>query len=281
MAKRKLIITVALTGGVHRKNVNPALPEQPEEIAQAAIECYNEGAAILHLHARDSEGNPSCDPIIYSRIHRLIRDKCNIVLQDTSSGGGNSREEERIDCFYADPKPEMASLNMGSLVRTVGPYAGTFFNNPRPLIEDFAGKMLEFNIKPEMEVYSSAMFREVNNLIEKGLIKKPYYVNLVLGMNYQGAVEANPRILSQMIDNLPKDSIFNVSAIGRFQLHLTTMSMIVGGMVRVGMEDNIYYRKGELAQSNAQLVARTARIARELGIEIATPDDAREILGLA
>ena len=174
----------------------------------------------------------------------------------------------------------MASLNMGSLLRTVGPYAGTSFINTREDIERYAKEMLKRDIKPEMEVYHHGMLREVNNLISKGLVKKPYYINLVLGMAYQGAVEATPGSLFTLLNLQPPDSLFNCCAIGPAQTPMVTLSMLLGGNVRVGMEDNIYYSKGALAKSNAQLVARMVRIIRELGLEIASPDEAREILGL-
>lgn len=275
-----VIITAALTGGIQTKSANPNLPEQPAEIAQAAYECYNEGAAIVHIHARDPQGKPTGDPEIYSEIHQLIREKCNIILADTTGGGPNLSPEEKIKCLDANPRPEMASLNMGTLLRTTGSYKNTPFLNTRDGIEYIAREMLNRNVKPEMEVYNHAMFREVQNLIAQGLVKKPYYVNFVLGMGYQGALDATPQYLNSLINFLPPETIFNVTAIGRAQLPLTTMVMILGGMVRVGMEDNIYYRKGELAKSNAQLVARAVRLARELEIEVASPDEARAILGL-
>jgi 3-keto-5-aminohexanoate cleavage enzyme len=277
----KLIIIAALTGGIQRKSENPYLPEQPEEIAEAAYECHNEGAAVVHIHARDREGNPSGDPAIYSRILGLIRSKCNIVLGVTTGGGGNLTEEDRMGSLIADPAPEIASLNMGTMVRTAGKYAGNVFSNPRSTIERYAEEMLKRNIKPEMEVYNCSMYREVKNLIDNGLVKKPYYVNLVLGMPYQGGIEGTPRHLFYLSEFMPPETIYCVTAIGRVQLHLTTMAMIMGGMVRVGMEDNIYYRKGELVKSNAQLVARIVRVARELDLEIASPDEARKMLGIS
>lgn len=278
----KLIIIAALTGGIQRKSENPNLPEQPEEIAGAAYECYNEGASVVHIHARDPKGNPSGDPDIYSQILGLIRSKCNIVLGVTTGGGGNlTTEDDRISCINADPKPEIASLNMGTMMRTTGKYAGVVFSNPRSTIERFASEMLKRDVKPEMEVYNCSMFREVKNLIEKGLVKKPYYVNLVMNMPYQGAIEGTPKHLFYLSQFLPPETVYCVTAIGRVQLPLTTMAMVMGGMVRVGLEDNIYYRKGELAKSNAQMVARTVRIAREMEMEIASPEEAKKVLGLS
>jgi len=275
---RKLIITVAQTGGMHGKEANPNLPEQPKEIAESSYECYNEGAAIIHIHARDRAGKITSDPEIYQEIHELVKSKCNIILQDTTGGGPGLSLDERIRCLEA--RPEMASLNMGTLMRVRGSFAGVPFSNPPSEIERYAKEMLDRNIKPEMEVYSHAMYRDVNNLIQKGLVKKPYYVNFVLGMIHQGAVEATPEYLCSLREFLPPDTIFNVTAVGRAQLALTTMGILLGGMVRIGMEDNVFYRKGELGKSNAQLVARTVRIARELELEIASPDEAREILGI-
>lgn len=275
---RKLIITVAQTGGLHGKEANPNLPEQPKEIAESTYDCYNEGAAIAHLHARDKQGKISSDPAVYREIHELIKAKCNIILADTTGGGPGLTLDERLRSIEAEP--EMASLNMGTMMRVSGPYAGVPFLAPRAEIERYAKEMLNRNIKPEMEVYSHSMYRDVNNLIQKGLVKKPYYINLVLGMINQGSVEATPEYLLSLREFLPTDTIFNVTAVGSAQVPLTTLGMLLGGMVRVGMEDNIYYRKGELAKSNAQLVARTVRIARELQLEIASADEAREILGI-
>jgi 3-keto-5-aminohexanoate cleavage enzyme len=174
----------------------------------------------------------------------------------------------------------MASLNMGTMMRVSGKYKGVPWSNMPDEIEWYVGRMRELGVKPEMEVYDLAMFRDVNAVIKKGLVEKPHCINIVLGMAYQGTCEATPKILTTLIDFLPDDAIFNCTAVGTAQLRLTTMAMILGGCVRVGLEDNIYYRKGELA-TNAQLVSRAVRIARELGKEPATPDEARQILGLS
>ena len=277
LPENKVIVTVAQTGALVTKEMNPHLPEQPEEIAASAYACYNEGAAIVHIHARDSRGENTADIGIFRSIHEKIRSLCNIIIQDSTGGGPNLTQEERIHCLQA--APEMASLNMGSLMRVSGRYAGTPFSNLPEEIENYVRQMKAVNVKPEMEVYSHPMLRDVNNIIAKGLIEKPYYINIVLGMKYQGACEATPKILISILDLLPQDSIFNCTAVGSAQLPLTTLAMVLGGCVRVGLEDNIFYRKGELA-TNAQLVARAVRIARELGKEPATPEEARRILGL-
>jgi 3-keto-5-aminohexanoate cleavage enzyme len=258
--------------------MNPNVPEQPEEIADSAYACCQEGAAICHIHARDKEGKPTGGKEVFEEIHERIRAKCNIIIQDSTGGGPNLTLEQRIECLYA--KPEMASLNMGTMIRVSGQYSGVPFSNMRKDIEAYIIRMNEFGVKPEMEVYSHAMFREVDNLIRKGLVRKPYYINLVLGMMYQGAVDASPKYLYSMIDFLPEDTIFNVTSVGVAQLPLTTMGMILGGCIRVGMEDNIYYKREELVKNNAQLVARAVRIARELNKEPATPAEARKILGI-
>jgi len=274
----KVIITVAQTGALVSKAQNPNVPEQPDEIAESSYDCYNEVAAIIHIHARDKDGKPTGSAAVFKEIHQKIRAKCNVVIQDSTGGGPNLTIEQRTECLEA--YPEMASLNMGTMMRTLGPYAGTPFANTRGDIEAFVTRMNEFGVKPEMEVYNLTMFREVNNLIKKGLIKKPYYADLILGMVYQGALEANPRYLPVYLQFLPDDTLFNSLGVGAAQTPVATMGMILGGCVRVGLEDNIYYHKGELAKGNAQLVARIVRIARDLGKEPAKPEEAREILGL-
>jgi 3-keto-5-aminohexanoate cleavage enzyme len=278
MPDNKVIITVAQTGALVNKKQNPAVPEQPDEIAASTYDCYNEGAAIAHIHARNPDGTTTGSADVFRDIHEKIRAKCNIILQDSTGGGSNLTIEQRTECLEA--YPEMASLNMGTMVRTIGEAAGTTFMNTRKDIEGFINRMKQFGVKPEMEVYSLSMFREVRNVIEKGLAEKPYVVNLILGMAYQGALEADHRLLITYLDYIPPDCYFNTLGVSTIQTSLATMGMIFGGNARVGLEDNLYYRRGELAKSNAQLVARVVRIARELGKEPATPEEARKILGL-
>ncbi len=274
----RVIITVAQTGAITNKSLNPAVPEQPAEIAESAYQCFNEGAAICHVHARDPQGQNTSEVAIYREIHQRIREKCDLIIQDSTGGGPNLSQQERINCL--DAGPEMASLNMGTLMRVSGPYKGVAWSNLPEEIDWYVEQMTQRGIKPEMEVYSHAMLQEVRRLIAQGKVSPPYYINIVLGMRYQGAEPATPQTLVSIAGQLPPESIFNTTGVGSAQTSLAALGMILGGCVRVGLEDNIYYRKGELAQSNAQLVARVARIARELGKEPATPDEARRILGL-
>jgi len=274
----KLIITAALTGGFHGKEANPNLPIMPDEIAQSAYDCCQAGAAIVHLHARSKDGKPTCDPQVYAEIVAKVKARCNVITQVSTGAGPELSPEERIKAIDVDA--EMASLNMGTMVRTRWG-ENSFFLNTRPQIEAYANKMRDKGMKPEMEVYGHSMMVDVENLIRKNLITKPYYVNFVLGMSHQGALPAEPKHLLSLIDYLPEGAIFNVCAIGRGQLPMTTLSMLLGGHSRVGLEDNVYYSKGVLAKSNAQLVERTARLALELGREPASPDEARQILQLA
>lgn len=272
---RKVIVTVSLTGGIQTKEATPYLPEQPDEIAADAYNCYNEGASIAHLHARDINGKPSGDPEIFRNIHSAIRAKCNLILQDSTGGGPGLTFDQRLACLEAGP--EMASLNMGSMLR---PDGKSTWANPRPELERFAEEMKKRGIKPEMEIYHHGMIREMQNFIDKGLIEKPYYVNFVMNMSYQGAVEGTWQNLVSLVQVMPGDTIFNCCAVGRVQVPITTLAVLLGGNARVGMEDNIYMSKGVLANSNAEMVAKSVKIIRDLGFEIATPEEAREIIGL-
>ncbi len=273
----KILITVAMTGALVTKEMNPDLPEQPDEIAATAKACVEEGAAICHIHGKDARGANTSDVSVFKEIKKKVREKSDAIIQFSTGGGPSLTQEQRVECLGAEP--EMASLNMGSLMRLSGQYKGIPFSNMPEEIELFLNKMKAMGVKPEMEVYNFAMFREVNDIIKKGLVEKPYCINMVLGMRYQGACDATPKIFNTMMDFLPDDAVFNCTAVGSAQLPLTTLSMLNGGCVRVGLEDNIYYSKGRLA-TNADLVARTVRIARELGKEPMTPGEARDFLGL-
>jgi 3-keto-5-aminohexanoate cleavage enzyme len=274
----KLIITTALTGAIQGKEANPALPEQPDENIKDAYDCYNAGTAIVHLHARDKQGRSIGDTEIFKEINAGVRAKCPVIIQNTTGGVGIPIEQRVLSL---NAGPESASLNMGSVVFFIGKEKKeSLFMNLRSEIEAFAAKMIELDIKPEMEVYNPSMFGEVESLIKKNLLKKPYYINCVMGVDGMGGYAGTTKNLMTMISLMPGDSIFNVTGIGRYQMEMNVASTIIGGNVRVGLEDNVYYKKGELAKSNAQLVERVVRLAREIGREVATPEEARKILGI-
>ena len=226
------------------------------------------------LFRSDKNGKSSGDPEIFREIKKRVRDKCNIIVAFSTGGGPGLTVEDRIQSAMADP--EICSLNMGSLVR----YDGTVWQNTPSQLEKWASILKDRGIKPELEIYTHTMYQEFESLVSKGLIEKPYFINLVLGMaGRQGVLSATRKNLLSLIDFLPGDSVFNVTVVGKMQLELTTLGFLLGGNLRVGLEDNIYYSKGVLA-TNEQLVRRSVKIIRELGFEIATPEDARQMLGL-
>lgn len=287
-----LIITVAISGA-GGKEMNPNFPEQPDEQAQQTYEAYKAGASIVHVHARDETGaEATADPDRYREINKKIRDLCpDIVIANSTGIGPDVTLDDALGVLDADP--EMCSLNMGAFcVRVLQkarkpPLTGRPTEVLREWIfpytfswhESAAKLCLERNIKPELEIYNPSMFEAIQNLIRKDLLKKPYWSQLIIAP-MQGGI-ATPKQVITMIEYLAPGSMYSIIAVGAFQLPLTTLSILLGGHVRVGLEDNLYYRKGELAKSNAQLVERTVRIARDLGREIATPAQTREMLGLS
>ncbi|HLG77767.1 MAG TPA: 3-keto-5-aminohexanoate cleavage protein [Ktedonobacteraceae bacterium] len=273
----KVILTCALTGGGHGKEANPSLPEQPDEIVRQGLEAWQAGAAILHIHARNPDGSVSHDKEIYREIHSRLCMETDAIIQLTTGGGFGLSPAQRFVTTLLNP--EMCSLNMGTLMMTAGDNDWLFANSRRD-IERLAREMKLRGIKPELEVYNIAMLEEVERLIEVGLLEPPYYVNLVLNVAAQGALSGSPMNLIDMVRRLPAQTFCNLTATGKTQLPLTTMAMSMGLNIRVGMEDNIWYRRGELVQSNAQLVARSVRIAHELNLAVARPDEVRRALDL-
>ncbi len=267
----KLIITAALTGAEVTRENQPNLPLTPDEIAEAAYQCYLAGASIVHVHARDAEGKPTQSYDVYKEIKEKIEAKCNIIFQPSTGGAVWHGPEERLQ--PVDLKPEMATLSAGTC--NFGP---DVFMNTEEYIEKFATKMKEMGVKPEIEVFERGMIENAKKLVKQGLVETPLHFDFVLGV--PGACPATPEDLLYMVRNIPEGSTWTVAGIGRHELPLATMGIILGGHVRVGFEDNVYYGKGQLAQSNAELVERVVRIAKELGREVATPDEARRILNI-
>ncbi len=267
----KLIITAALTGAEVTREQQPSLPLTPDEIAEAAYECYQAGASIVHVHARDEEGNPTQDFEVYKEIKEKVEAKCPIIFQPSTGGAVWHTPEQRLQ--PVDLKPEMATLSCGTC--NFGP---DVFMNSEEYIERFATKMQEIGVKPEIEVFERGMIENAKRLVKKGLVKAPLHVDFVLGV--PGACPGTPEDLMFMVNQIPEDWTWTVAGIGRTETPLAVMAIIMGGHVRVGFEDNVYYSKGRLAKSNAELVERIVRLAKEIGREVATPDEARAILGL-
>jgi 3-keto-5-aminohexanoate cleavage enzyme len=280
----KLIITVATTGAFQGKEANPNLPEQPEEIAKATYDSWNEGASIVHIHARERGTNkPTSDPEILREVDQRIREKnCDIIIQHSTASDYIPRlaADKRIKAI--EMNPEMASLDI-TIPRMIT-FGGkeSIYITTLPEIEYGAKVMLDKGVKPELEIFNPVVMEDVYYLIEKGLLTKPYWLSFVMGMRRinRAYMPYSAKLLMQLIDALPNDSMFTVMGVGTDELPATTQSILLGGHLRVGFEDNIYYKKGQLAESNAQLVARAARIGRELGCEIASPAEARQMLNI-
>ena len=268
----KLIITAALTGAEVSKARQPALPITPDEIAAAAAECVSAGASIVHLHARRPDGTPTQDPAVYREIITAIRACCDAIVQISTGGAVGMTAAERL--APVNLEPEMATLSMGS----VNFGDDVFVNHPADM-RAFAQAMQEYGVKPELEIFDSGMLATASRWLKRGWLDSPLHVDLVLGV--PGAMPGTPESLMFLHSQLPIDVTWTVAGIGPAQLPLGVMAILLGGHVRVGFEDNIFFRKGELARSNAQLVARIARISREMDRPVASPDEARTILGLA
>lgn len=267
----KLIITAAICGAEVTKEHNPAVPYTVEEIAREAESAYKAGASIIHLHVREDDGTPTQSKERFKECMDAIKEKCpDAIIQPSTGGAVGMTDEERLQ--PTELGPEMATLDCGTLN-----FGGDeIFVNTENTIINFAKIMNERNIKPEIEVFDKGMIDYAIRFNKKGIIKSPMHFDFVLGVQ----MSASARDLAFMVDSIPQGSTWTVAAVGRHQFPMAAIGIAMGGHVRVGFEDNIYYNKGELAESNGQLVERVVRLAKELGREIASPDEAREILGL-
>lgn len=289
-----LIISCAITGGVQGKEFNEHLPETPEEQAEQTYEAYKAGASIVHVHARNPEvwWMTSANPDDYLKINTLVRARCpDIIINNTTGGGPELSTEQRMASIYANP--ELCSLNLGPFVLKVPmKERAEPLPHPRPAmvydrcipnsyadIELYAKTMKEKGVKPEMELYHPGMYWVVQDLIMEGLIDPPYDIQYVMG--FQTSSFPTPANLLSLINELPPQSIFFAIGVGHYQLPMNVMAVMLGGHVRVGMEDNLYYKRGQKLEKNAELVARIARIANEMNREVATPAQAREMLGIS
>lgn len=267
----KLIITVALTGAETTRKDNPNLPVTPAEIARDAYRCWQAGASIVHVHARNADGTSTQDKAVYREILQEIRSRCDVIIQVSTGGAVGMSADERVEPVLLSP--EMASLSTGSVN-----FGDDVFLNPLEKMQLFARQMQEFNVKPEIEVFDSGMVANALHLVKKGFLSHPLHFDFVLGV--PGGMPGGAESLMFLRSQIPSDATWTVAGIGRAQLPLAAMAIVLGGHVRVGLEDNIYYRKGELAAGNVQLVERIVRIASELERPVATPAEARKILNI-
>ena len=269
----KLIITAAICGAEVMKENNPNVPYTVKEIADEAEACYRAGASIIHLHVREDDGTPTQSKDRFKLCIDAIKSRYpDIIIQPSTGGAVGMSNEERLQPIYLNP--EMATLDCG----TCNFGGDDIFVNTENTIKEFAEKMASLNIKPEIEVFDKGMIDMALRLNKKGYIKAPMHFNFVMGVN--GGISANPRDLAFMFGSIPPGSTFTVSGIGKAQFQMAAMSIISGGHVRVGFEDNVYLSKGILAKSNSELVEKAVALASLLGREVASPDEARIILGL-
>jgi len=271
----KLIINAAITGMVPQKSDNPQVPLTIDEIAEDCHRCYQAGAAIFHLHARDKEGNPTYKREVYQEIVRKVRAQCpDAIICVSTSGRLFKTFEQRSQVLEleGDLKPDMASLTLGSLNFP----KGASVNEPA-MIRALAEKMSERGIIPELEVFDLGMLDYAKYLIQKNILRAPLYFNLMLGS--LGTLSATPLHLATLVQSLPPNATWGTTGIGRFQFFVNSMAVVMGGHVRVGLEDNLYYDTQRLA-SNAGLIERIVNLAKAAEREIATPAQAREIIGL-
>lgn len=299
-SNNKAIITAALTGAVHTPTMSPYLPITPEQLIDEIIAVHKAGGAVAHLHVRDPKtGYPTADQDAFRKIATEVKKHCDIILCTTTGGRLGEPIEKRVE-VVSNLKPEMASLNAGSinfaLFHVVGKYPtwkydwekeylekteDSIFPNTFKTMRQFLQIYKNTDTKPEFEIYDIGMINNMAFLIKAGFVRKPVYLQFVMGV--LGGIPPAPENLVFLHDTAKKvlgDFEFSVCVAGKAQFPLCTLSLTMGGHARVGLEDSLYLEKGILAKSNAEQVAKIIRIAREFGIEPATPQEAREILGL-
>lgn len=271
--KDKVILTVACTGAWPQKTDTPYIPITPEEEAAEIVRCYEAGASVAHIHVRDDQAKASMDFEKFEKTVQLVRQRCDIVINLTTSGGIGLEDEVRIRPFR-ELRPEMASFDCGSM----NWQNNCVFENSPQFLEKLALEMNAVDVKPEIEVFDAGMVYNALYLLKKGYLKAPLHFQFVLGV--PGGIAATVENLLFLVKLLPENCTWGALGIGKQHLPIMYAALSLGGHVRVGMEDNIFYSKGKLAESNTEFVERTKRIVGELGKTIATPDETRMMLGL-
>jgi 3-keto-5-aminohexanoate cleavage enzyme len=263
------ILTAAICGAETTRAQTPYLPITADELAEEAAKCAAAGASIVHLHVRKDDGTPTQDRALFDKAIRAIRARCDVIVQTSTGGAVGMTADERaqpLECA-----PDMASLNSGSLN-----FGDDVFLNPFPMVREFARRMREKGIVPELECYDAGHVESCAALAAEGVIDLPAHFDFVLGV--RGGLGASEENLRFLVAKLPPGCTFSVAGIGRHQLPMAELSLRLGGHARCGLEDNIYLAKGVLAKGSSELVARVAELARGAGREIATPAQARKLL---
>lgn len=276
--KNKRIITVATTGAWPGKKDNPNVPITPSEIAEEVYNCWKSGAAVAHIHVRNNEGKAAMDFKNFAKTVELLRARkdCDIIINLTTSGGVNLKEEDRLCPFY-ELKPEMASYDCGTMNWQ---HTTVFENNPKYL-EKLGTMMQEVNVKPEIEVFDPGMIYNAGYYIKKGFLKSPAHFQFCMGV--AGGISATTKnlvFMKSILDEVAPGSTWSAFGVGKGAMEIMFAAIAMGGHIRVGMEDNVMYKRGVLAENNMQFVDRAKRVIEEFTCEIATPEEAREILGL-
>ncbi len=271
----KTIITAAVCGSGPTKEMNPAVPYSPEEIAEAALECRRAGAAIAHIHVRNPlTGKPDFRLELFAEVLERIRRDSDMIVNLTTSGlnlNGSNAVENRL--APATLRPDICSFDVGSIN-----FQDRVFLNPPEWGETAPEQMRRLGVKPEIEVFDAGHIYQALHYIQKGIFRPPPYFQLCMGTRW--GMAATPENLLFMKDKLPENAVWSVLGIGRDQLPMITMGLLLGGNIRVGFEDNIYIRKGALAESNARMVEMAVRLTHDLQREVASADEARQMLGI-
>jgi uncharacterized protein (DUF849 family) len=268
---RPAVLTAALTGPIATKSDNPHLPTTPEEIAAAAAGAYQAGAAVVHIHVRDTQGLPTADLAVARRALERIEEAAPVLVQLSTGVGLDVPFEDRMR--LVELRPRMATLNVCTMSFGRGE-----FRNPPDGVRRLAARMRELGIKPELEIYDSGHLDVVHTLIAEGLLETPITCSLVLGVS--GGMSATPENLVHLVGRLPAGAIWQVIGVGRANLPMTAIGLAMGGNARTGMEDTLWLRRGCPAQSNAELVGRLAALVTAIGRERATVDEAAAQFGL-
>ncbi|MBQ7446976.1 MAG: 3-keto-5-aminohexanoate cleavage protein [Eubacterium sp.] len=280
MAKKKTIITAAVTGAWPKKENNPNVPMTPEEICEDVYDCWQAGAAIAHLHMRDDDGNGIMDPVRFKKTWDLLKERhpdCDIIINMTTSGDIHADDEIRV-AHVKELKPEMASYDCGSMNWL---NSGLFINSPK-FLEDCGYLFQELGVKPEIEAFDPGMIGNAAYYLKKGVLVGPQHFQFCMGCaNGIAGTMKNLVFMKETMESLcGKDNTWSCFGVGHSAMEMMYGAVALGGGIRVGMEDNVMYGRGQLADSNRQFVERAVRVIREYGNEPATPDEAREMLGL-